>query len=58
MNLWDILILLAPALVVVLALAHMRRARARGGCHGCGDCGSCAGCAKHQPPDETPQHKE
>lgn len=43
MNIWDILILLVAAAVVLLALRQLRRPRS--GCCEAGCGGSCAGCA-------------
>lgn len=45
MNIWDILILLVVAAMVLLAICAIRSGKA-GGCHDCKGCGhTCAGCA-------------
>ena len=59
MNLWDILILLAVGVMVLLAVRAIRSGNA-GGCHGgagcscggsCDNCTQgCANCAKKEPP--------
>ena len=52
MNTWDVLILLAVALILGLAvLARRRRAR-----RGCGSCCSCcsASCGKRDPAERSP----
>ena len=46
MNVWDILILLAVAGMVLLAVRAIRSGKA-GGCHDCASCGgNCAACHK------------
>ena len=46
MNLWDILILLLVAAMVLLALRAIRKGRA-GGCHnGCSHCAQSCSCTK------------
>ena len=47
MNLWDILIGLAVAAVILLAVRQAVRLKRRGGCYGC--TGSCANCGQACP---------
>lgn len=45
MNIWDVLILLCVAGIVLLALTVLRKTRKRGGCTACGNNCGC-GCEK------------
>ena len=52
MNLLDLFLLLALALLVVLALRSLWRSRRRGGCSCSGNCAACQqACQRKSPPE-------